>query len=154
MGLVTQITQAEKSSVLIDTAPFVYFIEEREPYVELLTSFFDAVDAGRIQALTTTITCSETLVIPCRRQNDKELITKYETFLLETPSLTIIPLNFQIAKITAEIRAQHGLKTPDAIQWATAIQCGVHFFLTNDKGFQKFSNPKVLMIDDYLPKSK
>jgi len=148
MGFVTQI---EGSSVLIDTAPFVYFVEEREPYAEVLTPFFDAVDAGKIQAFTTTITCSEVLVIPCR-QGNRELVAKYETLLLETPRLTIVPFDLELAKMTAEIRAEHGLKTPDAIQWATAIRSRVRFFLTNDKGFKRFSDPNVLVIDDYLPK--
>ena len=40
-------------TVLIDTAPFIYFVEGREPYSGILTPFFDAIDAGRIRALTT-----------------------------------------------------------------------------------------------------
>jgi predicted nucleic acid-binding protein len=112
-----------------------------------LTPFFDAVDAGEIQVYTSMITVAEALVIPFR-QGNKKLIEEYESLLLETPNLHIMPFNLKLAKQTAKIRAQHGLKTPDAIQWATATRFGVKFFLTNDRGFKRFSDPQVLLIDD------
>ncbi|MCL2304105.1 MAG: type II toxin-antitoxin system VapC family toxin [Planctomycetaceae bacterium] len=136
-------------SVFIDTAPFVYFVEEREPYADLLAPFFEAVDAGKLYSITSTITCSEALVIPCRQKN-WYLVEKYEMLLIETPSLTIAPFNLGLARQTAEIRAKYGLKTPDAIQWATATQYGAKFFLTNDQGFKRFSSPEVLLIEDYV----
>ena len=136
-------------SVFIDTAPFVYFVEEREPYATFLTPFFEAVDAGKIRVCTSTITCAEALVVPCR-QKDWNLVDQYEELLLDTPSLTIVPFDLDLVGRTADIRAKHGLKTPDAIQWATAVQCGVKFFLTNDRGFKRFSKPQVLLIEDFI----
>jgi len=61
MGLVNTI---KGKSVFIDTAPFVYFVEEREPYASLLVPFFEAVDTGKIHVFTSTISCAEALVIP------------------------------------------------------------------------------------------
>jgi len=139
--------QLEGNLVFLDTAPLIYFVEEREPYATLLTPFFESVDAGKIRVCTSTITYAEALVFPCRQEN-QDLIERYETLLLETPSLTIVPFNLKLAKQTAEIRAQHGLKTPDAIQWATATRYGVKFFLTNDRSFQRFSEPHVLVMED------
>ena len=144
MGLLNRL---KNKLVFLDTAPLVYFVEEREPYADLLTPFFEAVDAGKIRICTSTITYSEALVVPYRQQN-RDLITKYEMLLLKTPHLTIVPFDLELSGRTAEIRAKHGLKTPDAIQWATAIQYGVQFFLTNDRGFKQFSDPQVLMIED------
>ena len=146
MGLLKRIGNG---SVFIDTAPFVYFIERKQPYADLLRPVFNAIDAGELRAFTSTISCSETLVIPCRQGNQK-LISTYETLLTETPDLAILPFDLPLARKTAEIRAAHGTKTPDAIQWATAVRCGVRFFLTNDKGFKKFSKPEVLLLDDFL----
>jgi len=144
MGLLEQL---EGNLVFLDSAPLIYFVEEREPYAELLTPFFEAIDAGELQAITSTITYSEILVHPCR-QGNQDLIEKYDFLLLETPSLTIVPFNLNLARQTAAIRARHGLKTPDAIQWATATRYDVKFFLTNDRGFQRFSEPQVLVIED------
>ena len=144
MGLLNRL---KNKLVFLDTAPLVYFVEEREPYADLLTPFFEAVDAGKIRICTSTITYSEALVVPCRQKN-RDLIAKYKMLLLETPNLTIVPFDLELAERTADIRAKHGLKTPDAIQWATAIRYGVKFFLTNDRGFERFSEPQVLVIDD------
>jgi predicted nucleic acid-binding protein len=115
----------------------------------LLVPFFEAVDAGKIRVFTSTITCAEALVIPCRRK-DLSLIEKYEMLLLDTPGLMIVPFDLDLAERTAEIRAEHGMKTPDAIQWATAIRCEIKFFLTNDREFKRFSKPQVLLVEDYI----
>ena len=144
MGLLNRL---KGSVVFLDTAPLIYFVEEREPYAELLTPFFEAVDVGEIRVYTSVITYAEALVHPCRRA-DHDLIEQYETLLFATPNLTIAPFNLKLAKQTAEVRAQYGLKTPDAIQWATAILHNVKFFLTNDRGFQRFSDPQVLLIEE------
>ena len=144
MGLLKQL---EGNLIFLDTAPLIYFVEEREPYAELLTPFFETVDAGKIHVYTSMITYAEALVHPYR-QGNQDLIETYEMLLLKTPCLTIVPFNLKLARQTAEIRAKHGLKTPDAIQWATAMRYGVKFFLTNDRVFQRFSDPQVLLLDD------
>jgi predicted nucleic acid-binding protein len=147
MGLINSISKGE--TVFIDTAPFVYFVEKQMPYVDLLRPLFNTIDAGEIRALTTTITYSETLVIPCRR-HDRALIAHYETLLTETPSLTIVPFDLILARKVAEIRSEFPIKTPDAIQWATAVRHNVQYFLTNDKGFKKLTGLKILLLDDFV----
>ena len=147
MGLLNVINGG---SVFIDTAAFIYFVERSPAYVDTLRPVFNAIDAGELHAITSIITYSEVLVLPCR-QGNQDLIEKYESLLLDTPSLTIVPFNLKLAKRTAEIRATHGLKTPDAIQWATATRYGVKFFLTNDRGFQRFLEPQVLVMEDLCP---
>jgi len=144
MGLLEQL---EGNLVFLDSAPLIYFVERKPVYVDMLRPVFNAIDAGELRAITSTITYSEVLVLPCR-QGNWELVAKYETLFRETPSLTIVPFNLKLAKQTAEIRAKHGLKTPDAVQWATATRYSVKFFLTNDRGFQRFSEPQVLVIED------
>ena len=146
MGLLNII---HSETIFVDTVAFIYFVERNPVYVDVLRPVFNAIDVGELRAITTTITYSEVLVHPCR-QGNQDLVAKYETLLRETPNLTIAPFNLKLAKQTAEIRAQYGLKTPDAIQWATAIRYGVKFFLTNDSGFQRFSDPRVLLLEDFV----
>jgi len=146
MGLINTING---EWVFIDTAPLIYFVERKPIYADILRPVFNAIDTEELYAVTSTITYSEALVIPCRQEN-WDLVEQYETLFLETPTLTIAPFDLELAKRTAEIRAKFGLKTPDAIQWATAVQYGVKFFLTNDRGFKRFSNPQVLLIEDFI----
>ena len=136
-------------SLFIDTAPFICFVERNPVYVDVLRPVFHAIDAGKLYAVTSMITYSETLVIPCREEN-WDLVETYETLLLETPDLTIAPFDLKLAKRTAEVRAKYGVKTPDAIQWVTAIRYGVKFFLTNDHGFKRLPGPQVVLIEDYV----
>ena len=145
MGLLNII---DGKPIFIDTAAFIYFVERKPVYVDILRPVFNAIDAGELRAITTTITYSEVLVVPCRQKN-RDLIAKYKMLLLETPNLTIVPFDLELAERTADIRAKHGLKTPDAIQWATAIRLGVKFFLTNDRSFKQFFEPQVLFIEDF-----
>lgn len=148
MGLLNKIVQ-NKGIVFVDSSPFIYFVEAKEPYAELLPLCFDAVDDGKIQVLTSTITCAEVLVVPSRKQNER-LIDTYLDLLTSTPQLTVAPFDLAFAKRTAEFRAIHGLKTPDAIQWATAVSFGTRFFLTNDKRFGSLPGMEVLLMDDFI----
>jgi hypothetical protein len=44
------------TTVGVDTAPFIYFIEEHPTYLGPVTEFFIAVDGGRISVVTSTVT--------------------------------------------------------------------------------------------------
>ena len=65
------------------------------------------------------------------REGRPELAEEYRKILLQSPALTAIPLDEGIAEGAAELRARHNLRTPDAIQIATAIRSGASWLLTN-----------------------
>ena len=44
------------NTVGIDTAPLIYFIEQRRPYVDVLRPFFESVENGNIQVVTSAVT--------------------------------------------------------------------------------------------------
>jgi len=50
----------------------------------------------------------------------------------------------------AQIRADHNLRTPDAIHAATALAAGVTGFITNDPVFRRIESLEVLVLDDLL----
>ncbi len=53
-----------------------------------------------------------------------------------------------VANETIRIRARYGLKTPDAIQVATALSCGADHVVTNDKQWRIVSNLPVVLMDE------
>jgi predicted nucleic acid-binding protein len=73
----------------------------------------------------------EVLVHPLRR-GDAWLAQRYRDILLNAQGLTTFQLSQDIAEEAARLRAVHNIRTPDAIQLATAIYRGASFFLTND----------------------
>ena len=65
-----------------------------------------------------------------------------------TEYVEIIPVTAEIAQLAAKLRADHNLRTPDAIQIATAITCQADFFLTNDARLGRLKQPEVLVLSD------
>jgi predicted nucleic acid-binding protein len=57
-----------------------------------------------------------------------------------------------ISEKAAQLRAKHGLKTPDALQLATVIIHRADYSLTNDPNLKKVKEAKALVVDDYLPR--
>ncbi len=131
----------------LDTAPLIYFIEKHSTYHPRLRPFFVALAEGQFTVATSTITIVETLVQPIRA--DKvDLALRYQEILLNAPRVAAYDLSPEIAKKAAEIRASYQFRTPDAIQLATAVHAGAAFFLTNDRALQKFSELKVILVED------
>lgn len=132
--------------VALDTAPLVYFIEEHPVYLPIVQPFFRALDAGRFQVITSTLTLLEVSVLPFRLGN-QTLANLYETILIEAVGVTTLPVTAAIAKRAAALRAVQNIATPDAIQIATALEGGAAVFVTNDMRLKPVSNLNVMAIE-------
>jgi predicted nucleic acid-binding protein len=132
----------------LDTAPLIYFIEENPLYLDMVRPFFDALDLGLFSAVTSTVTLLEVLVHPFR-QGDMRLAQQYRDILLNAEGLTMVPLTNDIAEEASRIRAAHALRTPDAIQIATARHREASFFLTNDARLPSLPELKVLILGQF-----
>ena len=132
-------------TVGLDTAPLVYYIEEHPLSGPRLDPFFEAVAAGRIRVVTSTVTLLEVLVLPLRRKDDA-VASKYNDILLSSEHVATVPVTPLIAQSAAELRAASKLKTPDAIQLATAISQKAAAFLTGDRDFGDSHTIRMLRI--------
>ena len=97
-------------------------------------------------AVTSTLTLTEVLVHPFRSGN-VELAGQYRDILLDQENLITVPISLEIAEVAAQLRARQNLRTPDAIQIATAMGEGAMFFLTNDARLAAVPDLKVLVLD-------
>jgi len=131
----------------LDTTPLIYFIEENPIYLEMVRSFFEAMDRREFSVVTSMVTLLEVLVHPFRR-GDAALAQQYRDILLSAAGLTTIALSRDIAEEAARLRATSNIRTPDAIQMATAIQEGASFFLTNDARLPSLPELTVLVLDE------
>lgn len=137
-----------KNKILfLDTAPLIYFIEAKEPYFSKILPLFAANDRGTFQFISSTLTLEEVLVAPFR-ENKTQLITKYETALTQSPNIKLYDIDQQVAKKAAQLRASYQVKTPDALQLATAIVYQADFFISNDKQLKKVVEVPVLILED------
>jgi predicted nucleic acid-binding protein len=134
-------------TVGLDTSPLIFFIEKHETYADVVRPFFQAVDGGEIHVVTSTVTLLEVLVHPVRH-GDEALAHEYNDILLTSANISIFPLTPATAQVAAELRAEHSLKTPDAIQLATSITHGATAFLTNDRDFGKIPGLEIIKLRD------
>ncbi len=133
----------------LDTSPFIYYIERNPLYVDMLRTFFQAVNRGECTVVTSIVSLLEVLVIPIRHGNTN-LAQQYRDILLDTNGLTTVLFDQSIAEEAARLRAFHNIRTPDSIQMATAMKTQASFFLTNDIRLPSLPNLKILMLDDLL----
>jgi predicted nucleic acid-binding protein len=126
--------------------PVIYLMERNPTYYALVLPFFTAVDRGEITVVTSTVTLLEVLVLPLRLGN-AELAQRYRSILLAAKGVTVTPLTEPVAELAAQLRAEHNIRTPDAIQLATAVYGGASHFLTNDARLPALPGLSMLVID-------
>ena len=135
--------------IALDTCMFIYQWEANPRYSPLTDYIFASLEHSELVAVTSTITMTEILVHPYR---DHDVVRVNELFgLVSTyPNLEWVAPHLEIAAGAAEIRAQCGLRTPDALQAATAVHSRASALLTNDSVFQRVPGLDVLILDDLL----
>ncbi len=130
-----------------DTAPFVYFVERHPSYLDLVREVLRLVDAGMPTAYSSVITLTEVLTQPLRVGN-LTLADEYRSRLVNSHNLILKAIGPVTADLAAELRARHRLRTPDALQVATALEAGCEAFLCNDRGLRRVTELRVLVLDD------
>ncbi|OQY52343.1 MAG: PIN domain nuclease [Candidatus Parabeggiatoa sp. nov. 2] len=135
--------------IALDTAPLIYFLEEHPTYLPIIDPFFKKLDKGSIRVVTSVITLSEVLVKPLR-EGDTQLAQQYRDILLNIEGLTTVEISVAIAEKVAQLRSQYSLRTPDAIQIATALQSGATALLTNDIRLPVLPNLQMLVLDKLI----
>jgi len=135
--------------VALDTAALIYLIEEHATFLPVVEPLFAAIDEGRLSAVTSALTLLEVLVVPLRH-GDVALARRYEALLARGRGLTLVDVSRAVLRDAAELRAVTGMRTPDAIQVATALQTGCSSLVTNDRALPELPGLRVLQIADFL----
>lgn len=137
------------SRLALDTSVFIYFVQGHPRYHSLCVPLFDAIEKGRLTASTSTLSLLEVLVQPYRIKRE-DLVLRFYALLTTYPHLQWIDLSKDIADTAARMRAEYGLRTPDAIQAATAVSSGASGFICNDPVFKRVEEIDCLLLDDWL----
>jgi predicted nucleic acid-binding protein len=118
----------------------------------MLEPFFKAVEDRNIFVVTSVMTLLEVLVHPIR-DNDEQLIQRYQEVLFGSIGFTTVNVNRVIAEQAARLRASYNIRTPDSIQMATAIVYNAKYFLTNDLRLPSLAGLTVLKLDELKTQS-
>ena len=133
----------------IDTAIFIYFIEEHPRYFSVVETLFQALEKGFVQGITSEMTLLETLIHPLRNQN-QQLAQEYEAILTQSRNLHLIELTIPLLRIAAQLRADTGMKTPDALQIAAALSMTCPVFVTNDRQLPPIEGLQILQLEELV----
>ncbi len=133
--------------VAIDSCIFIYELEANPRYVALARRVFTWLEKPSHSAVTSTLTMAEVLTLPYA-QKSEQWVNQYYGLLSRYPNLEWIAPDLEIADLAAQFRAQCRLRTPDAIQAATAVRAGVRGFISNDPVFWRVKGLDVLLFDE------
>jgi predicted nucleic acid-binding protein len=132
--------------IAIDTSIFIYHLEAKPAYFDMADEVFAWLERAPHSAVTSTLTMTELLVQPYRGRN-LPMVNQCYGLLATFPNLEWIAPDLAIADAAAQIRADHRLRTPNALQIATGIRSGATAFLTNDLDLSRVTRIEVGILD-------
>lgn len=140
---------AAGSVIVLDSSAVLAYLDGGEQISGVATHVIDRlVRSGRNSGLISAVTVTEILVRPFRLTKpaqagetgtaehdpgEPETISTVEDFLRNFPNLTIIPVDYAVAREAARIRALTGIRTADALVMATAGVSGASVLVGNDE---------------------
>jgi predicted nucleic acid-binding protein len=139
-GLTTWAGLPLGAQVVVDTAPLIYLLQGHARLLPLFLGLFEADAAGDLRIAISTLTLAEVLTGPLRGGHDA-LALPYEKALTH---YTVVPVSSTIAALAARMRARYGLKLPDAIQLATALDLEAAALVTHDRDFAKVQGLSII----------
>jgi predicted nucleic acid-binding protein len=118
------------SRIFWDTNLFIYLVEASGDHSKRVARLAERMLDRGDQMFTSTMTLGEVLVKPAELGNDS-LRQAYEDILKR--NAVLIPFDEDAARLYAELRRDHTLRAPDAIQLSCAARARVDMFITNDE---------------------
>ncbi len=131
----------EGATVLVDTAPWIYLLQDHPVFAPRFVGLFEAAEAGRLQLALSTVTLAEVLTGP-HQAGQMALAKRYEAAL---STYRLVPLTAALAALAAQLRVQYRLKLPDAVQLASALDIGAAALVSHDRDFSRVQGLPVLM---------
>ena len=136
--------------IVLDTMVFSYHLAGHPRYVSLTATVLAAVEAGWVNGIITAVTLAEILTAPAKANNLRAL-QEYQVYLTQFPNLLLAPLDAALAVETALVRAETGLRTPDAVQVAAARVSGADAIITNDRRWAgRVARPALVMLEEFV----
>ncbi len=129
--------------MLVDTAPWIYLLQDHPGYAARFDGLFEAAAAGRLQLALSTVTLTEILTGPYQ-VGQTALAKRYQTALSQ---YRLVTLSEDVAALAAQLRVQYRLKLPDAVQLASALDIGAAALVSHDRDFSRVQGLPVLLGD-------
>jgi predicted nucleic acid-binding protein len=135
--------------VLLDTCVWIYHFEQNATFGRVADYVIEQLEGGKFKAVASELTLLELIVKPLQ-MGRQDAADDYETLLNYFPNLTLEPISREILLEAAALRARYRVRTPDAIQLATAFKSGATLAITNDEGWQHIAGIETLLLADLI----
>ncbi|KKQ37276.1 MAG: PilT protein-like protein [Candidatus Roizmanbacteria bacterium GW2011_GWA2_37_7] len=132
-----------------DAMLFIYLFEKNPRYYPWVSKLFYLGESGKIKIITSRITPIEILSAP-KLITQPEKIYLYQEYFENASYLSVEDVSWDIVDMSAQLRREMKLRTPDAIQLATAQLSGANIFLTNDHHFNIIKSQQIYILDDMM----
>lgn len=146
-ALAQQLQQA--SRVGLDTVVFIYAFERHPEYGPLARAIFRALEDGQCQGLVSVLALGEVLA-GIKKTGNQDLLLRYRDVFRRFPGLTMYDVDLPVIEWMSDLRARHGIPTPDALHLGTALAHQARAFVTNDVRLRHLTEIEVLVLADYL----
>ena len=134
-------------TLFLDANIIIYRVEAVEPFNRQVLDAVQELVALHPHAgfAVSRLSMMECLVKPLRDQNSAD-VERYRGFFASA-GLQIVEISSLVLETATLLRARHGLRTPDAIQAASALSIkGAVTFLTGDKQFSRVPGLNVRLV--------
>jgi predicted nucleic acid-binding protein len=135
----------------LDASALIYAVEGTPAWAEALKqqlrqlAMADQASAGGLQLAISRLSWLECRVGPLRRR-DGEALARFDAFFLH-PDLEWVELSPAVVEQATLLRAEHNLRTPDALQAASCLQLGANaVMVTGDAGFQRVPTLRLALL--------
>ena len=136
----------------LDASAVIYAVEGSPKWSEALKqqlrqlAMADQASAGGLQLAISRLSWLECRVGPLRRR-DAEALARFDAFFLH-PDLEWVELSPAVVERATLLRAEHNLRTPDALQAASCLQLGADaVMVTGDAGFQRVPTLRLALVN-------
>ncbi|MPZ66886.1 MAG: PIN domain-containing protein [Pseudonocardiaceae bacterium] len=122
--------------VVLDTSACIYYLDcpPTDPRCAVLLPVMRSAEQGEFDLLVSTVTVTELLAGPLRG-GDRDAEASVRLFL--DLLCRVVPVDRAVAERAAALRADHGLRTPDALICATALLVGPAVVVGNDERWKR-----------------
>lgn len=128
---------------MVDAAPLMYLLDGHPVFPPLFRGVFEAYEHGDLRIALSTIAVAEVLAGPFKH-GQEALAKRYEKVLAD---FELVPVSQDIAVTAARLRAGTGLRLPDALQVATALEIGAVALVTHYRDFSRLAGLRVIVGD-------
>ena len=118
----------------IDTMVFIYHLEDNLKFSNITEKLFDNIELE--------------ILVKTRMEKNFQITSDYRDLLLTSPNLKFSQVDLQVSDIASTLKAKYKIKTPDAIQIATATSEKAKVFITNDEQLKKINDIDIILLSE------